>query len=444
MAGDRIGRSPCGRRSVLGSLSSEDRRATPVVRGPAASGAARKRARSACRAIEIALLVVGCLLSRVEAFDITPPSPSISAARTFDVKSQFGATGGGTQDDSAALQNALDAANKAGGGQVFVPCGAYLIQTRLIIYSNTRLYGSGWCTIIRVGPKIDTARGQAVKTPTGAGGTRSVVIEDLQIDGNKANVPLHGDPNEQFQCGIELDEVTDGIVRNVFVHDTVENGIIVDNSSTRIRVEGNLIVNPGKVGASGGRGINSNISVTDLRIANNTVVGAIGAGIVLQAEGGNHAERWLIEGNTVSGSGQTGIAVGDNEISAITRVDIHVRRGAIVGNTIVSSTGHGIRLFEYTRTNRFGRIGIMESITVSRNTVTANGGHGISIEKGNDGSVCCIVVSGNIINDNVLSGVATTTGTSDTVIAGNVILRNRGGPFSNGGARNVLGGNTTN
>ncbi len=323
-------------------------------------------------------------------------------------------------------------------------CGAYLIQTRLIIYSNTRLYGSGWCTIIGVGPKIDTARGQAIKTPTGAGGTRSVIIEDLQIDGNKANVPLHGDPNEQFQCGIELDEVTDGVIRNVFVHDTVENGIIVDNSSTRIRVEGNLIVNPGKVGSAGGRGINAGISVTDLRVANNTVVGAIGAGIVLQAEGGSHAERRLIEGNTVSGSGQQGIAVGDNEISAITRVDIRLRHDAIVGNTIVSSTGHGIRLFEHTRANPFGRVGVMESLTVSRNTVTANGGHGISIEKGNDGYVCCIVVSGNIINDNVLSGVATTAGTSDTVIAGNVILRNRRGPFSNGGARNVLGGNTTN
>jgi len=86
----------------------------------------------------------------------------------------------------------------------------------------------------------------------------------------------------------------------------------------------------------------------------------------------------------------------------------------------------------------------MESITVSGNTVTANGGHGISIEKGNDGSVCCIVVSGNTINDNLLSGVSTTAGTVDTVIAGNTLLRNRGGPFSNSGTRNLLGGNTIN
>jgi Pectate lyase superfamily protein/Right handed beta helix region len=398
---------------------------------------------SILRGVPFALTAWLCLLSAPEAFDVKPPAPSIPASRTFNVQSEFGASGVGSRDDAPALQNALDAAKRAGGGHVFIPCGIYLIQTRLIVYSQTRLYGSGWCSVIRVGSAIDTARGQAVKTPTGAGGTRSVIIEDLQIDGNKGNVPLHRAPNEQFQCGIELDEVSDGIVRNVFVRDTVENGIIVDNSSTRIRVEGNLVVNPGKVGAAGGRGINANISVTDLRIANNTVVGAIGAGILLQAEGGTPAERWTIEGNTVTGSGHQGIAVGDNEVSGITRVDIPLRRGAIVGNTILSSGSHGIRLFEHTRANRLGRVGTMESITVSKNSVTSSGGHGISVEKGNDGSVCCITITGNTISDNALAGVSTTAGTSDIVIVGNVVLRNRGGPFSNDGTRTVLGANTT-
>ena len=83
----------------------------------------------------------------------------------------------------------------------------------------------------------------------------------------------------------------------------------------------------------------------------------------------------------------------------------------------------------------------MESITIARNSIIANRGHGVSVESGNNGSVCCITVSGNTISDNALSGVAITTNVSDAVIAGNVILRNGGGPFSNAGKRNLLGGN---
>lgn len=59
---------------------------------------------------------------------------------TFNVKS-FGATGDGVTDDTAAIQAAIDAANAAKGGTVFVPAGVYLITDSLVLYSQVQLVG---------------------------------------------------------------------------------------------------------------------------------------------------------------------------------------------------------------------------------------------------------------------------------------------------------------
>lgn len=50
----------------------------------------------------------------------------------------FGAKGDGTHDDTAAIQNALDDASKA-GGQVFLPPGRYLVGGSLRVPSGVTL-----------------------------------------------------------------------------------------------------------------------------------------------------------------------------------------------------------------------------------------------------------------------------------------------------------------
>jgi hypothetical protein len=59
----------------------------------------------------------------------------------------YGATGNGTTDDTTALQAPLTAAKNAGGGNVFVPAGTYLISAPLIISSYTSLILSRNATI---------------------------------------------------------------------------------------------------------------------------------------------------------------------------------------------------------------------------------------------------------------------------------------------------------
>lgn len=51
--------------------------------------------------------------------------PRVSSPAVFNVKS-YGATGNGATDDSAAIQNAINAADAAGGGVVYFPAGIYL------------------------------------------------------------------------------------------------------------------------------------------------------------------------------------------------------------------------------------------------------------------------------------------------------------------------------
>lgn len=54
----------------------------------------------------------------------------------------YGATANGTTDDTGAFQSALNAAQTAGGGTVYVPAGRYKISTHLSVPTNVELRGS--------------------------------------------------------------------------------------------------------------------------------------------------------------------------------------------------------------------------------------------------------------------------------------------------------------
>lgn len=60
------------------------------------------------------------------------------AAQTFNLKN-YGATGKGKKIDSKAIQKAIDACSKAGGGKVIVPAGTYLSAT-IVLKDNVTLH----------------------------------------------------------------------------------------------------------------------------------------------------------------------------------------------------------------------------------------------------------------------------------------------------------------
>src|SRR5690606_5526889 len=84
----------------------------------------------------------------------------------------YGAAGNGSDDDTLAVQEALDAANSAGGGVVFLPPGTYKITT-LEAFANITLRGAGQKSIISWAGTLN----QIAIEVTGS----NVVIENLLI-----------------------------------------------------------------------------------------------------------------------------------------------------------------------------------------------------------------------------------------------------------------------
>ena len=64
--------------------------------------------------------------------------PFTLQAETFNVK-KYGARGNGKRMDSPAIQKAIDACHKAGGGTVLVPAGTYLSAT-IVLKDNVTLH----------------------------------------------------------------------------------------------------------------------------------------------------------------------------------------------------------------------------------------------------------------------------------------------------------------
>ncbi len=60
----------------------------------------------------------------------------------------YGAEGDSVTDDTNDIQTALDAAEDAGGGTVFLPVGTYIISSTLDVAENVNLIGTGWATIL--------------------------------------------------------------------------------------------------------------------------------------------------------------------------------------------------------------------------------------------------------------------------------------------------------
>lgn len=72
-------------------------------------------------------------------------APQPASATAPDVKTDFGAVGDGVADDTAAIQNALDA-----GTRVDVPAGTYRVTDDLVLSANSWLRGIGDASVIDV------------------------------------------------------------------------------------------------------------------------------------------------------------------------------------------------------------------------------------------------------------------------------------------------------
>lgn len=109
-----------------------------------------------------------------------PKPRPVRAAAVHDVR-HYGAVGNGTQDDTAALQAAIDAAASAGGGAVYLPSGRYVVSATLKVNSSAiSLYGDGASSIV----SANFAAGDVIavaKLPSASGNVANTRFEDFAI-----------------------------------------------------------------------------------------------------------------------------------------------------------------------------------------------------------------------------------------------------------------------
>lgn len=98
---------------------------------------------------------------RITAASIAETSGSGVGSTVFDIRA-YGAVGDGVTDNALAIQAALDAANAAGGGVVYIPTGRFRkLDTpgrQWRIYSNTTLRGEGDTSVIFFDDRSSIAR----------------------------------------------------------------------------------------------------------------------------------------------------------------------------------------------------------------------------------------------------------------------------------------------
>ena len=126
--------------------------------------------------------------------------------RVFDAKTQFGAKGDGKNDDTAAIQQAIDAARAEGRHALaYLPSGAYVIsQTLNLTGADYALGGSGWGTRL-------LWRGAEGGTMIAVRDPRGLVLEHLNVGSHDAGAMNNGIDIEQTGSGTPSRMTYDGV-----------------------------------------------------------------------------------------------------------------------------------------------------------------------------------------------------------------------------------------
>jgi len=148
----------------------------------------------------------------------------------FNVKN-YGAVGNGTTDDTAAIQDAIDAAEANGGGLVLLPPGTYLVSDTLTVDNHgVRIIGSGmWNTTLRRGTDyghtvLFTGDDNTGSVLLGVG-IESMTITSVGLASSGAHVCFNGvarasAANLYFRdgfIGIQADGLTAASISNIYL-----------------------------------------------------------------------------------------------------------------------------------------------------------------------------------------------------------------------------------
>ena len=126
----------------------------------------------------------------------------------------FGATGNGSTDDTAALQDALDGA----GGPLVLPAGTYKVTDSLVPVGGVNVIGGGFTSVAAASPvSIVGDGGFAIIDGTG------ITVADFGLDG----ISFYGSETDSGSRAIYAEDANNWNLRNVFGSGFANQGIFI-------------------------------------------------------------------------------------------------------------------------------------------------------------------------------------------------------------------------
>lgn len=333
---------------------------------------------------------------------------------------QFGATGDGTTDDTAAIQAALDYALAQGGGGVFLAPGkTFKVSSKINVPSNCGLVGDGSPTIYATSAGFNNtsltgkyASNSAVIDLSGQTGSpyassKNPFIVGVKIESQTAQgrlvdaIVCRNAINAQIQrceifgfavgCGIRAASLVGANFSDNYIHDFLDNTTAWTGTpqSTAIEIDNdrvNLIYSSG-------------VKITNNKI-NSIVFGAAAIGVY----------GYQTDGVNIAGSGTVDYTISNNSIELVGEgIDTFGERGTIIGNSINNTYAAGIKLIHGASLN-----------TVQSNVIR-NTGIAAIIVSGSDivgvGNTTKNCIIGNVTENIDYLGVwAASTGTANIKI----------------------------
>lgn len=320
----------------------------------------------------------------------------------------YGATGDGVTDDTAAIQAALNAVPT--GGIVVIPPGTYAISSTLVPGSNITIRGTN------SGGRQSTIGSSIVALPALSGypmiqaptTSNFIVMTDLELNGQQNAL------NGIVMTESSTDILTLWIIDRVYIHQCTSDGIVVNSGRESVKIIRCQVM------SNGGNGIllessDSNVTQSEIGLNSGSGVWVSGA-----AQRVNECEIYQNQGSGITVSGEW-ISIVHNSIN----------RNYLSGVTVYSgATGCSIANNQF-HTNSQTQNGAYPTIAVNSNTsnVTIIGNifdqdpgysnapnYDIGVQSG---------ATGITVNGNVSTSAAHTTGfiddaTQSALIGGNV------------------------
>ncbi len=348
-----------------------------------------------------------------------------------DADSQWTAQADFTCDgtaDEVQIQAAIDALPSM-GGTVLLSEGNFSIDDDINIQaSNITLKGCGWGTIVTATVRLAGIR---IFGATGAvNHITECIVRDLKFVGSGlSNV---GNNNEQ--TGIKVYFADDCQVLNCWVEQCPYDGILFLDETNRGQIIGNVV----KQGGSGGDdGINVLTDGGGFVIANNYVSDQVSDGI--HVSGGKNVSitgnviedctvngititnvsqntSFTCTGNVVSGSGKSGIGIGDG----LDRGAFYLR-GTISSNLIPSGgDGTGTEGGIHIQTTA-GESTVMGDFLIANNVIKTYSGIQIRVVAASNNKITTLVLSGNIVESAIAQDAIFIQYVDEVLCIGNMV-----------------------